>query len=168
MRKLTAVFFTILFSNISFGQKSENKIFEASKGKWEIPIRKYINLSNNNCKAFSACATYCWGQNDSLLVVTTDSAYDVKSLHKGKVILVSEIDSSSFIVIVKFGDYYLSYTSLEEVFVKKDEVINEGQKIGRIGKNLDGIYEFDIYFWKKNRELCAKNWINWHSKKQLK
>jgi hypothetical protein len=161
MQKLTLILFTILIASNSFGQRKENKVFEGSKGKWEIPLPKYSNLSDNYTKRYF-CSTTCNGMLDSTLIITTDSAYDVKALHKGKVILVSEIDNNSFIVMVKFGDYYLTYTSIGEVFVKKDEEVIEGQKIGRVVKNLDAIYELDIYLSKKDKDLCAKNWIDWN------
>jgi hypothetical protein len=155
MQKLILIIFTFLFTIISFGQRRENEIFEASKGKWKIPIKKYSKLFDN--EEMNHYPAY---QFDSTLRIFTDSAYEVKALHKGKVILVSEIDSNSFILMVKFGNYFLTYASIEEVFVEKDEEINENQLIGKVGKNLDGIYELDIYLAKKEKELCAKNWID--------
>jgi hypothetical protein len=157
MQKLALIILTLLITNISYGQKNENEIFEASKGKWKIPIKKYSSIFDN--EEMNHYPAY---QFDSTLRIFTDSAYELKALHKGKVILVSEIDSNSFILMVKFGNYFLTYASIEEVFVEKDEEINENQLIGRVGKNLDGIYELNIYLAKKEKELCAKNWIHWN------
>jgi hypothetical protein len=159
MLKPTLIIFSLLLASISFGQKSDNEIFEASKGKWKIPIKKYSSIFDN--EEMNHYPAY---QFDSILRIFTDSAYEVKALHKGKVIIVSEIDSNSFILVVKFGNYFLTYASIEEVFVEKDEEINENQLIGRVGKNLDGIYELNIYLAKKEKEQCAKNWINWKTK----
>ncbi len=164
MLKITLIILSLLFTNISFGQKRENEIFKASKGGWEMPIKKYINLTDNYTKRKYYTST-CSGQNDSLLIITTDSAYLVKSLHKGKVILVSQIDSNSFILTVKFGDYFLTYVSLGKVFVKNNDEINAGDIIGKIGKNLDNIYELDIFLSKRDKYLCAKNWIIWSETK---
>ncbi len=164
MQKLKLIIFTFFIVTISFGQESENKVFEASKGKWEVPLPKIIKLSNNNCKVHSACATYCCGQNDSILVITTDSAYDVKALHKGEVIMVYEIDSLKYIVLVKFGNYYLSYNPLQNVKIKIGDKINAGKSIGILAKDLDYNFNLDIGLSFKENELCAKNWINWKTK----
>jgi hypothetical protein len=92
MLKLKLIIFTFLFVNFSFGQKSENKIFEASKGKWEIPVPSIIKLSDNY-KRYEYYSNTCNGMNDSILVITTDSDYAIKTLHAGEVILATEIDS---------------------------------------------------------------------------
>lgn len=164
MKKLILIIFTFIFTTISFGQRMENEIFKASKGKWEMPIPKYIKLSNNNCKAHSSCATYCSGQNDSLLVITTDSAYGVKALHKGEVIMVYEIDSLKFIVLVKFGNYYVSYNPLQNLSVRKGDKISAGKVIGTLANDLDDNFNLEIGLSFKEKELCAKNWINWKIK----
>jgi hypothetical protein len=165
MQKLILIIFTLLFVNFSFGQKKENEIFEASKGKWEIPVPSIIKLSDN----YKRCEYYsntCNGMNDSILVITTDSDYAIKTLHAGEVILATEIDSLKFIVLVKFGDYYVSYNPLQNLSVKKGDKISEGKVIGMLAKDLDDNLNLDIGLYFKENELCAKKWINWNSKNE--
>jgi hypothetical protein len=166
MQKLTLIIFTFLFTTISFGQKMENKNFEASKGKWEVSVPSIIRLSDNYKRHAYYPAT-CSGMNDSILVITTDSAYVVKTLHAGEVILATEIDSLKFIVLIKFGDYYVSYNPLQNLFVKKGDKISAGKVIGMLAKDFDDNFNLEIGLSFKEKELCAKNWINWKkSKKQ--
>jgi hypothetical protein len=162
MRKLTVVFFIILFTNFSFGQKSENKIFEASKGKWEMPIKYYSKIFDNE-----EMKHYFAHQFDSTLRIITDSCYQIKSVHSGKIIMVYEVDSSKFAITVKFGNYYLTYSLLQNLCVKKGDYITASTIIGSLAKDFDEFnLEIGLHF--KEKELSAKNWINWHSKKQLK
>jgi hypothetical protein len=165
MQKLTLILFTILIASNSFGQKVVNKMFEATKGKWEEPVPRIFKLSDNY-KRHEYYPTTCSGMNDSILVITTDSAYVVKALHAGEVILVTEIDSLKFIVLVKFGDYYVSYNPLQKLFVNKGDKINAGKVIGMLAKDLDDNFNLEIGLSFKEKELCAKNWINWKKSKK--
>jgi hypothetical protein len=159
MKKLILIIFTLLFTTISFSQKRENKIFEASKGKWEIPIKKYIQI-----EYYKTLEHICDAHVDSTLKIFADSAYDVKAMHQGKVTLISTVDSLQFFLLLKFGDYFIVYNSLDKIYVKQNEEIRKGQLIGKIGKDLDGIFNLEISLQKRHKDICPKNWINWKTK----
>ncbi len=159
---------------MSFGQIKENQIFESSKGNWEVPIKNYKKVSRNTCKRNLGCESNCCIDNDSLLcsrfninllIINTDSAYLVKALHAGEVVLATEIDSLKFIVLIKFGNYFISYYPIQKLTVKKGEKINSGKEIGTLAKDLDDNFNLEISLYFKERELCAKDWINWKYKK---
>ena len=159
MQKLILIIFIKLFATLSFGQKAENKMFEANKGKWEKPIKNYKEIfDNEEMKHYTAY------QFDSILRIITDSAYLIKALQAGIVILATEIDSLKFVVLVKYGDYYVSYNSLQNLFVKKGDKINAGKVMGMLAKDLDDNFNLEIRLSFKEKELCAKNWINWETK----
>jgi hypothetical protein len=155
MLKLILIIFTFLFTTISVGQKKENELFEASKGKWEVPIEYY---SKTNSKSFFEPTLYKY------FSFITDSAYIVKSVFKGKVVLIREIDSLSLIVVVKFGSYYTIYNQLQNVFVSLDDFINTNQIIGQVGKNIDNEYELVLMLRKNDKEINPNDWINWKTK----
>jgi hypothetical protein len=163
MQKLMPIIFTFLFTNFSFGQKSENEIFEASKGKWEMPIKIFYKMFDN--EEMKRRTAY---QFDSTLRILTDSAYDVKAVHKGEIILVHKDDSLRQLVLVKFGNYYVSYYPLQNLSVNKGNYIGSGQIIGSLSKDLDDNFNLEIHLSKKYDELCAKNWINWKTKPKNK
>jgi hypothetical protein len=68
--------------------------------------------------------------------------------------------------LVKFGDYYVSYNPLQNLSVKKGDKISEGKVIGMLAKDLDDNLNLDIGLYFKEKELCAKKWINWNSKNE--
>ena len=156
LQKLVIIIFPLLFTSISFGQKKENKIFEASKGRWATPIKNYKKIyDNEQMKRSTACSF------DSSLRIITDSAYKVYSVHKGLVVLLTALDSLKYLVLVKFGDYYVSYFPLLNPIVKKGDMINAGKEIGMLAKDLDDKFILEIGLSFKLKDLCAKNWINW-------
>lgn len=159
MLKPTLIIFSLLLASISFGQKTDNEIFEDSKGKWEVPLPKFTKI-----KYYKTFEHMLDAHIDSNLTIFTDSAYGVKAMQGGEVILVSEIDSSIYFVTVKYGYYYLTYSNLKSFFVKKGDIIKKNASIGIVGKNLDGIYCLDVLLAKRDKNICPKNWINWKTK----
>jgi hypothetical protein len=158
MKKLMLVFFSILFVNISFGQKTENEIFEATKGKWEVPIKKYTSVFNNE-----EMKNYAAYQFDSTLRIITDSAYEVKALQYGEVILINEVDSSKYCVLLKCGNYFTSYYPLKKPSLKYRDVITKGATVGVLAKGFENKFILEIGLQFKEKELSARNWINWNS-----
>jgi hypothetical protein len=71
---ILAVVSILLFTNTSFGQKSDNEIFEASKGKWEMPIKRYSEIFDNEIMKHSTAYQF-----DSIIRIFTDSAYSIKA-----------------------------------------------------------------------------------------
>ncbi len=159
MRKITLLIFIGGCISDSYGQKTLNKIFEASRGKWEIPIKKYTAIFHNEKKK-----RYTANQFDSTLTILTDSTYEVKALHAGEVVLAAEIETLIFVVVVKYGDYYIAYNPLKKLTVKKGDQIYAGDTIGLLSQGIDSNFNLDIYLSFKLKDLCAKNWINWKPK----
>jgi hypothetical protein len=152
MQKLTLIIFTFLFITISFGQRRENEIFEASKGSWEIPLV--------NCKTCSILENSNNIRIDLGLIIIVDSAYKVKALQDGRIILATETDSSSFVITVKYGDYFITYFALNELLFKKEDEIKAGDIIGRVAKDMDNLYSLELRLSKGEKDLPIKNWIN--------
>ena len=69
----------------------------------------------------------------------SDNNFDVVSCLDGTVIRVEKTDLMGYVVEVKYNnDIIMSYQSLSEVNVKKDETVSKGQKIGTSGKSSIG------------------------------
>jgi stage II sporulation protein Q len=66
----------------------------------------------------------------------SDETFDVIAISEGTVISVTEDDNVGKTIEIKHNDNYISiYQSLSEVSVKKDDVITQGQIIGKSGTN---------------------------------
>ena len=141
---------------MSFGQMDSTKIFEKSKGKWPIPISKYLKIyDNENLKHFAA------NQFDSTLRIITDSAYQVKAVYDGKVIGIIEVEGE-YSILTEFGNYFLAYSRLTKPDLKEGEFIKAGQSLGYVVKNwTEKDYTLEIMLSKGDKQLSAQKWINW-------
>lgn len=77
--------------------------------------------------------------------------FDVVAILKGTVINVKEDETLGKIVEIKHDNDYISiYQSLSEINVKKDDIVNQGQVIGKSGTNkldkeLGNHLHFELY-----------------------
>ena len=84
-------------------------------------------------------------------------------MFKGKVTAVALIQGFNKAVIIKHGDYFTVYAKLSEVYVKKDQELNIGDKVGKIFTGNDGIAElhFELWEFKENgtNKLNPEDWL---------
>ena len=98
-------------------------------------------------------------------IQTTPSA-DATSIFKGKVTAVALIQGFNKAVIIKHGDYYTVYAKLAEVYVKKGQEVNIGDKVGKIFTGSDGIAELHFELWESKENGTSKlNPESWLVKK---
>jgi hypothetical protein len=101
-----------------YGQLDSNRVFEKSKGTWRIPIDgvKEICIPDLNASGLSI-ACFPGG-----ITFTTNKVSEVYSVASGTVVAVFSIGDLQGIII-KYGDYYVTYSGLSISYVKKaDEV----------------------------------------------
>lgn len=156
MRRLLSTYILIVISQLCFGQIDSTKIFESSKGKWPLPIRKYLKIyDNEDLKRFTS------NQFDSTLRIITDSSYQVKAVHDGTVTAVIEIEGE-YTVLTNFGDYFISYSRLSNPNLIRGEFIKVGQQLGQIIKHwTEETYTLEITLSKGTKELSAERWFAW-------
>jgi murein hydrolase activator len=84
---------------------------------------------------------------------------NVKVVFDGVVILVQEIDEGKFTLLVKHGNYFTTYSNLNNVIVKKDQQVKTGQVLGKVASNLDGIGAIDFYTAKGEANFNPELWL---------
>ncbi|MFT3934559.1 MAG: M23 family metallopeptidase [Chitinophagaceae bacterium] len=136
MRK---VFFVVLIlkAGIVTAQSAEDKAFEHSKGTWKFPIDKITGIDTvPDVIRFFSDPSFS-------IIIKTDTATNVYSLQPGIVRMVTMIGDVNA-VIVSQGTYFLAYSNLENVAVKKGDTIAEGQVIGKLAMEEEGRYELEF------------------------
>lgn len=88
--------------------------------------------------------------------IRTTASATVKTVYNGKVIGKQFIPSSKNIIIIQHGNYYTVYSNLEEVFVKRDELVKTGQIIGKVGADKPEVH-FEV--WRDKQHLNPISWI---------
>jgi hypothetical protein len=156
MKYLLTTCLLIILSLSVFGQIDSTKLFESSKGKWPIPVPRYLEIyDNENLKHFTS------NQFDSTLRIVTDSSYQVRAVHDGAVIAIIEVESE-YTVLAKFGNYFISYGRLKKPNLVKGAYIRAGQQLGELIKDCAGDnYTLEILLAKGEKQLNAQKWIDW-------
>lgn len=129
-----------------------------NKGRLPWPVRSFV-------------ITSAFGEHDHPLVpqikisnngVDMDilASKDIHPVHKGKVSRVIVIPGSGATVIIRHGEILTVYSNLSEVFVKKDQEVNEFTNIGKVytGEGLNSnILHFEI--WQGENKQDPELWL---------
>lgn len=96
--------------------------------------------------------------NNNGIDITAKSAAPISAVADGKVISVTTIPGYGDMVIIKHGAaYYSVYSKLSHIIVKKDEIIQVGQTIGRLDNSEAPELHFE--FWKDKEKLDPAKWL---------
>lgn len=156
MKPLLITYFLIVLSQLSFGQIDSTNFFEKSRGKWPLPIPKYLKIyDNENLKRYSS------NQFDSTLRIITDSSYQVKAVHDGIVTSVLELEGE-YTVLTKFGNYFIVYSRITRPNLIEGQFIKVGQQLGQLMKHwTEDNYTLEIVLSKGTKQLDARTWFKW-------
>lgn len=88
--------------------------------------------------------------------IQTEGKANVRAVFEGKVAGTQFIPGYQNTVIVQHGNYYTVYSNLEEVFVKRGDIVKTKQAIGRLG-NENAEVHFEV--WKEKQRLNPVNWV---------
>lgn len=147
MNRFAVIFIIVCSVQTAFSQLTLSKRFLASKGTWELPVVNGILQPANSQYDPSGS-----------VIIFTDSSNPVAAVIEGIVTLVDTYDSLSLIV-VKCGNYFVGYSNLSSVKVKKGDQIKRGQSVGNAGKNLDDKYEVDLRISNSSGDLKVLPWF---------
>ncbi|MBL7770796.1 MAG: hypothetical protein JNK20_17595 [Flavipsychrobacter sp.] len=155
--RIFIIVFCCLVTSCVHAQLDSNKTFELSKGKWRMPLDNVNNISlhkNVNLGLSIACPfSYA-------IEFISDKPSEVYSVAAGKVAAVFTIGEIKA-VIIKYGDYYLTYSELEDCYLEKNDLVFTNSKIGRLRKKFDDKYELEFLAYFKSKEIeSIEDWFN--------
>ncbi len=96
---------------------------------------------------------------NTAVTISSPVGTSVKAVFDGLVILVQEVDDGKFTVTLKHGNYYTTYSNLNNVSVKKDQPVTARETLGKVASNLDGIGSIDFYLAKDYTDLNPEKWL---------
>lgn len=92
--------------------------------------------------------------------IETAKGNAARAIFGGEVSGTIDIPGSGAAVIIRHGEYISVYSNLQQVFVKKGDVVITKQKIGSIGDNDDGDKaEINLQIWKGFSKLNPQLWL---------
>ncbi|WP_245531725.1 murein hydrolase activator EnvC family protein [Anaerophaga thermohalophila] len=111
-------------------------------GEHAHPVLKNVIIKNNGV--------------DIQVVTNTD----VFCVHPGQVSTIVAIPGLNKAVIVRHGKYLTVYGNLVDVFVRKGDIVNAGQKIGTVFTSeaeMKDVLHFEI--WEESTKLDPERWL---------
>jgi murein hydrolase activator len=132
-----------------------NSNFERNKGNLPWPVDNGAVL-NHYGKIQLPSGNWL---DNSAVTISASVGTQVKAVFDGVVILIVEIDDGKFLVTIKHGHYYTSYSNINNVTVKKDQEIKAYQTIGKVASNFDGIGAVDFQCARELTELNPEKWL---------
>lgn len=88
--------------------------------------------------------------------ISTDAQTDILAIFAGEVVGVQYVPGYKNTLILQHGPYYTVYSNMDEAYVKRGEVVNHGQPLGRMGDS-DAELHFEI--WREKQKLNPIHWI---------
>ncbi|MCB0653522.1 MAG: peptidoglycan DD-metalloendopeptidase family protein [Saprospiraceae bacterium] len=107
-------------------------------GRQDHPTIKGIKITNNG------------------IDIRTSKGAEVYAIFEGKVAGTQFIPGYKHTVIIQHGNYYSVYSNLEQIFVKRNDLIKNGQSVGKVGTKSPDLH-FEI--WQEKTRQNPVNWI---------
>lgn len=131
--------------------------FKANKGRLPWPVEKgYVSSSFGTHPH-----PYIDGidVNNKGIDITTEEGASVKAVFGGEVSSVLKLRSGNYIVCIQHGDYFTVYSNLDNVSVSSGDKVSIHQKIGTVGKELDGRPVLKFIVSQNNKLQNPSQWI---------
>jgi hypothetical protein len=140
-RFCTCILILLIFAHKPVsGQVDSTKLFERSKGTLIYPVTHFISVSDCHPNTNRSLINPNKG-----IVFYTDSPYLATAVFEGAVVAVNHI-GDSYLLITKFGDYFLSYMGLTKPLFNIGDYILKGRAISRLLKRDEpNSYELEVY-----------------------
>ncbi len=107
-------------------------------GRQDHPTIKGIKITNNG------------------IDIRTSKRAEVYAIFEGKVAGTQYIPGYKHTVIIQHGNYYSVYSNLEQIFVKRNDSIKNGQRVGVVGTKSPDLH-FEI--WQDKTRQNPVHWI---------
>jgi len=149
-------------SNNSVGNE-----FEKLKGKLEWPVGNikeiitYQQVLENTRKSYTSCTP------PPYLIIKSDSSIIVKASAGGQVSRIFEIEGT-WSVMIKCENYFLVYSNLNTVILKRGDTIQSNQPIGQINTPDDkNLFTLELMLLKATKYIDPYKWFKPMEKTKL-
>ena len=126
--------------------KALSKNFSNNKGRLIWPVEKGEITSRYGKHQHHLVITATVDNNG--IDITTSKNANVRAVFGGKVTSVLIIPGAGRVVMVSHGEYRTVYANLQEVYVKKGELIKTKDKVGKLLAKESGISEAHFEIWR--------------------
>ncbi len=131
--------------------------FLANKGKLPWPVSNGF-VSEKFGKHAHPTISGVTVNNNGINIMSSGGSV-ARAVYKGTVVAVMEIPGMQNMIMVSHGDYFTVYAKLSSVFVKKGDVVNGKQSLGKIYTNDNNATELHFELWHNQKKQNPAYWI---------
>ena len=154
MKRTFLLLLMAIFWSSSKGQSPSNA-FKASKGTWHLPIA--------NVRSVDSSMLDCVGgrTNSPYLTLKAQCAQEVRAIQSGQVWAVAKLGEIDM-VMIKTGGYFLVYSGLTDIKIKKGDMVKQGGVIGTLAKGEHGeTFELSLMLLSESETFNINRWFDW-------
>lgn len=134
-----------------------NASFERNKGGLPWPVDNHPIITHFGPYKLQSGQD---GGFNNFVSISSPVGAPVKAVFDGEVILIEEVDNGKYLITIKHGiKYYTSYVNVTGVTVRYKQEVKQGQVIGKVATNLDGIGSIDFSLAKDNSDINPEFWL---------
>jgi len=139
-------------------QQLTSNQFIGNKGKLPWPVTSGIidePFGKHKHSQFSRVEV----ENDGIDILT-DQESQARAVFDGEVISVNALPGYNKGIIIQHGEYYTFYANLKEVYVKKGDIVNTKQNIGKIYTDSTGKTLIHFEVWVDFKPQNPESWLS--------
>ena len=92
--------------------------------------------------------------------IDTQKGAKARAIFDGEVSLIMVIPNAYNAVMIRHGQYISVYKNIDELYVKKGDIVKRNQFIGSVGENLtDGSTTLGFYIYKNSKTQNPAEWV---------
>ena len=145
--------------NFVFAQKDSNSIFLSNKGKLPFPLKKSTFPEKFYNQIYRGCFQIKGSKEENYLSLFRTENEDAFAIFEGEIVMIEEMDSTSFILMTQFEDYFIAYGGITKPIFKVGDFVKKGEKIASLSRNIDFVFRLDLFISKGLKDLDPKEWL---------
>lgn len=125
-------------------EDSETLFFEKQKGRVHWPVQRGSITGHYGLQPHPVLSNVT--VNNKGVYITSPAGIEALAVSKGKVTNIFSVPGSNNAVVVRHGSYLTVYANLTSIFVSVGQLVNQGDKLGRIYTDPDNNTKSQLFF----------------------
>ncbi|MFD0964432.1 murein hydrolase activator EnvC family protein [Pseudofulvibacter geojedonensis] len=137
--------------------KALAKNFSNNKGKLPWPTKRGVLTKKPGKQRHSAVkGVYTTSKG---IEITTSKDSDARAVFNGEVFVIQKVKGANKAVYIRHGNYITVYHNLKEIYVKKGDIVQTKDPVGKIATNSENKTILKFYLFKDSANQNPTHWI---------
>jgi murein hydrolase activator len=141
--------------SLSNESKILNGRFESNKGNLPWPVDNPAIINRFGTITLPSGTKMA----NNAIIIAANIGENVKACFEGEVIMIYEVEDGKFAIALKHGSFITTYSLIKNVAVRKGQIVNTGQALGKVAPNLEGSGSIDLLLSKGDTNYDPEKWL---------